>query len=123
MPEQVDAAMAGRIYISGYTPRSSWVKNAMSKPRSYKRYRSRYGRGRGRGRNQNRRKSRSIWQFLSSSEETGLGAYNYDNYEMDWLVLGTCEPIQSVYFFSGGRSPCHPCSWSSCGPPCCPRFP
>ena len=47
-----------------------------------------------------------------SSEELGLGANNYDSYEMDWLVPATCEPIQSVYFFSKGGSPCPPCSRS-----------
>uniref|UniRef100_G3TMX5 Vitronectin n=1 Tax=Loxodonta africana TaxID=9785 RepID=G3TMX5_LOXAF len=35
-----------------------------------------------------------------SSEESGLGYYDYD---MDWLVPASCEPIQSVYFFSGDK--------------------
>ncbi|XP_019587033.1 vitronectin [Rhinolophus sinicus] len=101
VPDQVDAAMAGRIYISGYAPRSSWAKNVKSKPRSRKGYGSR--RGRGGGRSQTRhRKSRSSWLSLFSSEDSGLGDYNYDNnYDTDWIVPATCEPIQSVYFFSG----------------------
>ncbi|XP_032944951.1 vitronectin [Rhinolophus ferrumequinum] len=105
VPDQVDAAMAGRIYISGYAPRSSWAKNVKSKHRSRKHYGSRSGRGRGGGRSQKRhRKSRSLWLSLFSSEESGLGDYMYDNnYDTDWLVPSTCEPIQSVYFFSGDK--------------------
>lgn len=119
VPGQVDAAMAGRIYISGSAPSSSRAKNVkfMRRNRNRKRYRSRHSR------QNSSRKSRSSWLSLFSSEETGLGAYNDDDYEMDWLVPATCEPIQSVYFFSGGGSPCHPCSWSSRGPPWCPWFP
>ncbi|XP_004747069.1 vitronectin [Mustela putorius furo] len=99
VPTQVDAAMAGRIYISGSAPRS-WAKKAKSKRRNRKRYRSRRNRHRGRGRSQNpHRQSRSTWLSWFSSEESGLGTYNYD-YDMDWLVPATCEPIQSVYFFS-----------------------
>lgn len=102
VPEQVDAAMAGRIYISGYAPRPSLVKNVKSKRRNRKRYRSRSGRGRGGGRSQSsHRKFRSLWLSLFSSEESGLGDYNYDNPETDWLVPASCEPVQSVYFFSG----------------------
>lgn len=112
MPTQVDAAMAGRIYISGSAPRS-WAKKPKSKRRNRKRYRSRRNRHRGRGRSQNpHRQSRSTWPSWFSSEESGLGTYNYD-YDMDWLVPATCEPIQSVYFFSRGGSLCHPCSCSS----------
>ncbi|XP_026373485.1 vitronectin [Ursus americanus] len=99
VPTQVDAAMAGRIYISGSAPRS-WAKKPKSKRRNRKRYRSRRNRHRGRGRSQNpHRQSRSTWPSWFSSEESGLGTYNYD-YDMDWLVPATCEPIQSVYFFS-----------------------
>ncbi|XP_032284724.1 vitronectin [Phoca vitulina] len=102
VPTQVDAAMAGRIYISGSAPRS-WAKKPKSKWRSRKRYRSRRNRHRhrGRGRSQNpQRQSRSTWLSWFSSEESGLGTYNYDDYDMDWLVPAACEPIQSVYFFS-----------------------
>ncbi|XP_004433444.1 PREDICTED: vitronectin [Ceratotherium simum simum] len=102
VPTQVDAAMAGRIYISGSAPRSSWAKKPKSARRNRKRYRSRSGRGRGRGQSP-RRPSRSVWLSWFSSEESSLGDYNYDNYEMDWLVPATCEPIQSVYFFSGDK--------------------
>ncbi|KAB1265378.1 Vitronectin [Camelus dromedarius] len=103
LPGQVDAAMAGHIYISSSTPRSSQIKMTKSKRRNRKRYRSHRGRGHSRRRSQNpHRKSRSVWLPLFSSEESGPGAYNYD-YEMDWLVPATCEPIQSVYFFSGDK--------------------
>lgn len=110
LPGQVDAAMAGHIYISSSTPRSSQIKMTKSKHRNRKRYRSHRGRGHSRRRSQNpHRKSRSVWLPLFSSEESGPGAYNYD-YEMDWLVPATCEPIQSVYFFSGGGNPASPIS-------------
>lgn len=111
VPEKVDAAMAGRIYISGSAPRSSLTKRTKSKSkrRNRKRYRSQRGRGGGGSGHspKSHRKSRSIWLSLFSSEESDLGAYNYD-YALDWLAPPKCEPIQSVYFFSGGRSPCHP---------------
>ncbi|KAM5273468.1 vitronectin [Ctenodactylus gundi] len=100
VPGKVDAAMAGHIYISGSALHSPQARKQKSRRRSRKRYRS--GRGRGRSRN-SRRPSRSVWLHLFSSEESGLGAYNYDDYEMTWLVPATCEPIQSVYFFSGDK--------------------
>ncbi|XP_053425261.1 vitronectin [Nycticebus coucang] len=100
VPGKVDAAMAGRIYISGTAPRSSWAKKQKSRRRSRKRYRSRHGRGHSQ---KSRRPSRSIWPSLFSSEESGLGTYNYDDYGMDWLVPATCEPVQSVFFFSGDK--------------------
>ncbi|XP_033703324.1 vitronectin isoform X1 [Tursiops truncatus] len=104
LPGQVDAAMAGHIYISGSAPRSSRTKMTKSARRNRKRYRSRHGRGRGRRRSQNSyRQSRSTWLSWFSSEELGLGDYNYDNYEMDWLLPANCEPTQSVYFFSGDK--------------------
>ncbi|XP_008146023.2 vitronectin [Eptesicus fuscus] len=99
VPEKVDAAMAGRIYISGSAPRSSLTKSTKSKRRNRKRYRSQRGHGHS---PKSHRKSRSIWLSLFSSEESGLGTYNYD-YDMDWLVPPKCEPIQSVYFFSGDK--------------------
>ncbi|KAB0402507.1 hypothetical protein E2I00_008171, partial [Balaenoptera physalus] len=106
LPGQVDAAMAGHIYISGSAPRPSRTKMTKSMRRNRKRYRSRRGRGRGRGRSRSQnpyRQSRSTWLSWFSSEEIGLGDYNYDNYKMDWLVPANCEPIQSVYFFSGDK--------------------
>ncbi|KAG3269575.1 vitronectin, transcript variant X2 [Ictidomys tridecemlineatus] len=103
VPGKVDAVMAGRIYISGSAPRSSLAKKQKSRRRSRKRYRSRRGRGRARSHSQNsRRPSRSTWLHLFSSEDSGLEAYNYD-YDMNWVVPATCEPIQSVYFFSGDK--------------------
>ncbi|XP_039107589.1 vitronectin [Hyaena hyaena] len=102
VPRQVDAAMAGRIYISGSAPQS-WARKQKSKRRNRKRYRSRRNRSRGRGRSQSpHRQSRSAWLSLFSSEEDSLATFNYD-YDIDWLVPSTCEPIQSVYFFSGDK--------------------
>ncbi|XP_029413771.1 vitronectin isoform X2 [Nannospalax galili] len=100
VPGKVDAAMAGRIYVSGSTLHPSRAKKQKSRRRSRKHYRSRRGRGRSHSLN-SRRPSRSIWFSLFSSEESGLGD-NYD-YDMNWLVPATCEPIQSVYFFSGDK--------------------
>ncbi|XP_051014024.1 vitronectin [Acomys russatus] len=103
VPGKVDAAMAGRIYITGSTFPSTQAKKQKSRRRSRKRYRSRRGRGHSRRHRLNsRRPSRSVWLSLFSSEESGLGAYNYD-YDMDWHIPATCEPIQSVYFFSGDK--------------------
>ncbi|VFV43561.1 vitronectin-like [Lynx pardinus] len=101
VPRQVDAAMAGRIYVSGSAPQS-WAKKQKSRRRNRKRYRSRRNRGRGRSQNPHRQ-SRSAWLSWLSSEEDSLGIYNYRDYDMDWLVPATCEPIQSVYFFSGDK--------------------
>ncbi|XP_006874275.1 PREDICTED: vitronectin [Chrysochloris asiatica] len=100
VPGNVDAAMAGRIYISGFAPRSSGTKKLKSTHRNRKRYRSRSRGGRSRG-HKSRRLSRSPWLSWFSSEETGLGMH-YD-YDLDWLVPASCEPIQSVYFFSGDK--------------------
>ncbi|XP_049627847.1 vitronectin [Suncus etruscus] len=106
LPEQVDAAMAGRIYISGLTPRSLPKKPKWKKKRNRKRYRSH------RSRNQKgQRKSRSIlsrfWLSWPSSEESDLETFNYGDYgdysSIDWLVSTSCEPIQSIYFFSGDK--------------------
>ncbi|KAM4843145.1 vitronectin [Thomomys bottae] len=97
IPGKVDAAMAGHIYISGSALRPSQAKKHKSRRRSRKGYRSRRGRGRGQS---SRRSSRSLWLSLFSSEESALGTYNYDDYNMNFLVPASCEPIQSVYFFS-----------------------
>lgn len=99
VPGQVDAAMAGHIYISGSALHLSSAKKPKSKRRNRKRYRSR--RGRGRSKNPGRQ-SRSALLSWFSSEEGGLGTYS-DSYQLDWLVPATCEPIQSVYFFSGEK--------------------
>ncbi|XP_054987263.1 vitronectin isoform X2 [Sorex araneus] len=102
LPQKVDAAMAGRIYISGSAPRSTWTKKPKWKTRrNRRRYRSQRHRSQ-----KARRRSRSVlsrsWLSWFSSEESDLGTYNYNygDYDMDWLVPTTCEPIQSVYFFS-----------------------
>ncbi|XP_045381343.1 vitronectin [Lemur catta] len=102
VPGRVDAAMAGHIYISGSAPRSSWAKKQKARRRSRKRYGSHRSRSRGRGQN-SRRASRSALMSWFSSEETGPGTSYYDDHEMDWLVPATCEPIQSVFFFSGDK--------------------
>ncbi|XP_016057381.1 PREDICTED: vitronectin [Miniopterus natalensis] len=105
LPEQVDAAMAGRIYVAGSAPLSPLTESAKfahpanSKRRSRKRYRSRPAPARGHSQT---RKSRSIWLSLFSSEESGLGTNDY-NYDLDWLLPPKCEPDQSVYFFSGDK--------------------
>lgn len=100
--------MAGRIYISGLTPRSLPKKPKWKKRRNRKRYHSH------RSRNQKvQRKSRSIlsqfWLSWPSSEESDLEIFNYGDYgddsNIDWLVSTSCEPVQSIYFFSGGRVP------------------
>ncbi|XP_034362271.1 vitronectin [Arvicanthis niloticus] len=106
VPGKVDAAMAGRIYITGSTFHPVQAKKQKSKRRSRKRYRSRRGRGRSRSRSHSlnsRRPSRSVWFSLFSSEESGLETYNNYDYDMNLLVPATCEPIQSVYFFSGDK--------------------
>lgn len=113
VPGKVDAAMAGRIYITGSTFHSVQAKKQKSGRRSRKRYRSRRGRGHSRSRSRSmssRRPSRSVWFSLLSSEESGLGTYNYD-YDMNWRIPATCEPIQSVYFFSGGGTPFYSVDW------------
>ncbi|KAG8520086.1 Vitronectin [Galemys pyrenaicus] len=101
VPGQVDAAMAGHMYISGSAPRSSWTKKPKSKRLQRKRYRSRGARSRSRSQ-KHKRPSRSVWLSWFSSEESDFGTFNYD-YDMDWLVPATCEPIQSIYFFSGDK--------------------
>ncbi|XP_006891135.1 PREDICTED: vitronectin [Elephantulus edwardii] len=100
VPGQVDAAMAGHIYISGSAPASSWTPKRKTARRNRKRYRSRSRNGRGRSQ-KSRRTSRALLLSLFSSEESGLGTYN--DYDLDWLVPASCEPIQSVYFFSGAK--------------------
>lgn len=118
VPGKVDAAMAGRIYITGSTFHPVQAKKQKSKRRSRKRYRSRRGRGRSR-RLKSRRPSRSVWTFsLFSSEESGVETYNNYDYDMNWLVPATCEPIQSVYFFSGGGSPFCSSDWFWLGLSC-----
>ncbi|KAL1779643.1 vitronectin [Sigmodon hispidus] len=107
VPGKVDAAMAGRIYIAGSTSHSfqAKAKKQKSRRRSRKRYRNRnrYKGGRRRSRSLNfRRPSGSVWPSWFSSMESQPDAYYYD-YDMDWLVPSTCEPIQSVYFFSGDK--------------------
>uniref|UniRef100_A0A8C5KXG7 Vitronectin n=1 Tax=Jaculus jaculus TaxID=51337 RepID=A0A8C5KXG7_JACJA len=103
VPGKVDAAMAGRIYISGSALRSSRTKKRKSRRRNRRRYSSRRTRGQRRSRDlSSRRPSRSIRLPWFSSEESGPGTYYYD-YDMSWLVPATCEPIQSVYFFSGDK--------------------
>uniref|UniRef100_A0A2K5RZD7 Vitronectin n=1 Tax=Cebus imitator TaxID=2715852 RepID=A0A2K5RZD7_CEBIM len=100
VPGQVDAAMAGRIYVSGIAPRRSLAKKQKFNHRSRKGYSSRQGRSRGHKQN-SRRPSRATWLSLFSSDESDLGINSYDG--MDWLVPATCEPIQSVFFFSGDK--------------------
>ncbi|XP_044532198.1 vitronectin isoform X1 [Gracilinanus agilis] len=99
VPDRVDAAMAGRIYLSSSsTPRSNWAKKhkakAKARQRNRKRYRSRKSRLR------HSRRSRDLWS-LFSSEEDGV---DYDlELSLDWFQPSNCEPIQSIYFFVGDK--------------------
>ncbi|XP_057631651.1 vitronectin [Chionomys nivalis] len=105
VPGKVDAAMAGHIYIADSTSHAFPAKKKKSRRRSRKRYRSRHGRRSRSSRHSlnSRRSLLSSWFSSFSSEESDLGTYNDDYYDMNWLVPATCEPIQSVYFFSGDK--------------------
>ncbi|XP_003469615.1 vitronectin [Cavia porcellus] len=106
VPGKVDAVMPGHIYVSGSVLQPPPAKKQKFKHRSRKRYRSRGSRGRSRSRSSRQsspRQSRSLFLSFFSSEETGPVTYNYDDSDMSWLVPAACEPIQSVYFFSGDK--------------------
>ncbi|XP_028938574.1 vitronectin [Ornithorhynchus anatinus] len=89
VPGRVDAAVAGRIYLSARSPtRSAWTQKRKAR-RNRRRYRLR-----------NRSRSRSSgsrWMlpfFLDPESEEE---------EDDWFVPSGCQPIQSVYFFVGDK--------------------
>ncbi|XP_067422056.1 vitronectin [Emydura macquarii macquarii] len=78
VPSSLDAAMAGRIYVSSRTP--SWSRKRKSR-RHRKRFRSR------------RPATRSFWSWLQDESDSS-------DVDPDWLPGGSrCQPIQSVYFF------------------------
>ncbi|XP_006118079.2 vitronectin isoform X2 [Pelodiscus sinensis] len=78
VPGHLDAAMAGRIYVSSRA--SSWARRRKSR-RHRKKYRSR------------RPAAPSFWDWLQEESDS------LDT-DPDWLPGGSrCQPIQSVYFF------------------------
>ncbi|KAM7139844.1 vitronectin [Macrochelys suwanniensis] len=78
VPSHLDAAMAGRIYVSSRA--SSWARRRKSR-RQRKRYRSR------------RPAAHTFWDWLQDESDSS-------DTDPDWLPGGSrCQPIQSVYFF------------------------
>ncbi|XP_038232035.1 vitronectin isoform X2 [Dermochelys coriacea] len=78
VPSHLDAAMAGRIYVSSRA--SSWARRRKSR-RHRKRYRSR------------RPAAHTVWDWLQDESDSL-------DMDLDWLPGGSrCQPIQSVYFF------------------------
>uniref|UniRef100_A0A8D0FNY8 SMB domain-containing protein n=1 Tax=Strix occidentalis caurina TaxID=311401 RepID=A0A8D0FNY8_STROC len=79
VPSQLDAAMAGRIYVTSHQPRRRKSR------RQRKRYKS------------HRSLNLGFWSWLQNdSDSAGV--------ESDWLSGSQCETLQSVYFFVGGES-------------------
>lgn len=78
VPNQLDAAMAGRIYVSSRQPRR----------RSSRRHRKRY--------RNHRTLNLGLWSWLNSDSES-------TDTESDWLSGSQCETLQSVYFFVGDK--------------------
>uniref|UniRef100_A0A8C8S833 Vitronectin n=1 Tax=Pelusios castaneus TaxID=367368 RepID=A0A8C8S833_9SAUR len=84
VPSQLDAAMAGRIYVSSRA--ASW-----SRKRKSRRYRKRL--------RSQRPAARSFWSWLQDESDP-----DSSDMDPDWLPGGSrCEPIQSVYFFVGDK--------------------
>uniref|UniRef100_A0A8C3FXS3 Uncharacterized protein n=1 Tax=Chrysemys picta bellii TaxID=8478 RepID=A0A8C3FXS3_CHRPI len=78
LPRPLDAAMAGRIYVSSKA--SSWSRRRKSR-RHRKKYRSR------------RPAAHTFWDWLQDESDSS-------DTDPDWLPGGSqCQPIQSVYFF------------------------
>ncbi|NXH16614.1 VTNC protein, partial [Bucco capensis] len=78
VPSQLDAAMAGRIYVASHQPRR----------RKSRRQRKRY--------KNHRSLNLGFWGWLQNdSESAGV--------ENDWLSGSKCETLQSVYFFVGDK--------------------
>lgn len=78
VPSQLDAAMAGRIYVASQQPRRRKSR------RQRKRYKS------------HRSLNLGFWGWLQNdSDSAGV--------ESDWLSGSQCETLQSVYFFVGGE--------------------
>lgn len=79
VPNSLDAAMAGRIYVSSRQPRR----------RNSRRHRKRY--------RNHRTLNLGFWGWLNNDSES-------TDTERDWLSGSQCETLQSVYFFVGGES-------------------
>ncbi|NXW64822.1 VTNC protein, partial [Eurystomus gularis] len=78
VPSQLDAAMAGRIYVASHQPRR---RNSRRQRKRYKNHRS---------------LNLGFWSWLQNdSESAGV--------ESDWLSGSKCETLQSVYFFVGDK--------------------
>uniref|UniRef100_A0A8D0FRS8 SMB domain-containing protein n=1 Tax=Strix occidentalis caurina TaxID=311401 RepID=A0A8D0FRS8_STROC len=78
VPSQLDAAMAGRIYVTSHQPRRRKSR------RQRKRYKS------------HRSLNLGFWSWLQNdSDSAGV--------ESDWLSGSQCETLQSVYFFVGDK--------------------
>ncbi|NXS43792.1 VTNC protein, partial [Balaeniceps rex] len=78
LPGQLDAAMAGRIYVASQQPRRRKSR------RQRKRYKS------------HRSLNLGLWSWLQNdSDSAGV--------ESDWLSGSQCETLQSVYFFAGDK--------------------
>lgn len=78
VPSQLDAAMAGRIYVASRQPRR---RKSRRQRKKYKNYRT---------------LDLGIWTWLQNdSESAGV--------ESDGLSGSKCETLQSVYFFVGGE--------------------
>uniref|UniRef100_A0A8B9PEA4 Vitronectin n=1 Tax=Apteryx owenii TaxID=8824 RepID=A0A8B9PEA4_APTOW len=78
VPSQLDAAMAGRIYVASQQPRRRKSR------RQRKRYKS------------HRSLNLGFWSWLQNdSESAGI--------ETDWPSGSQCEALQSVYFFVGDK--------------------
>ncbi|OXB73387.1 UNVERIFIED_CONTAM: hypothetical protein H355_017041 [Colinus virginianus] len=78
VPNQLDAAMAGRIYVASRQPRR----------RNSRRYRKRY--------RNHRTLNLGLWGWLNNDSES-------TDTESDWLSGSQCETLQSVYFFVGDK--------------------
>lgn len=79
VPGQLDAAMAGRIYVASQQPRRRKSR------RQRKRYKSQ------------RSLNLGLWSWLQNDSDS-MDA------ESDWLSGSKCETLQSVYFFVGGEA-------------------
>ncbi|XP_020659187.3 vitronectin isoform X1 [Pogona vitticeps] len=80
IPNHVDAAMLGRLYVAQSPPQRHMSRKSSRRHRKKYRRRQRWGR------------LDSLWDWHGDSSESD---------EMDWLLSGTtaCQPFQSVYFF------------------------
>ncbi|NXN96869.1 VTNC protein, partial [Rhinopomastus cyanomelas] len=76
VPGQLDAAMAGRIYVASHQPRR---RNSRRQRKRYKNHRS-----------------LGFWSWLQNDSKSA-------SVESDWLSGSKCETLQSVYFFVGDK--------------------